>query len=87
MQAEIESCQDEEDMPTKRKPKKEKKQHILSETEDINEKWISEHARQVQDVMNHHNMKSSFSINMVFITNYKLLFYLRLTECFQEAFI
>lgn len=44
--AEIESCQDEEDVPKKQEKKKTKKSPTPV-TEEINEKWITEHARQV----------------------------------------
>ena len=45
--AEIENCQDDEAKPPKQESKKKKNQQMLSPTDDINEKWISEHARQV----------------------------------------
>jgi len=49
-EAEIENCQDDETEPPKQESKK-KNQQILSPTDDINEKWISEHARQVNRML------------------------------------
>merc|ERR1711993_173360 len=50
-EAEIESCQGNEKIPPKQEAKKIKKQQMLSSTDDINEKWISEHARQVNRML------------------------------------
>eukprot|EP00795_Rhopilema_esculentum_P010983 gene10983-19822_t len=50
-EAEIESCQGDESMPLKQEEKKEKKKQVSSNAEEINEKWIIEHARQVSRML------------------------------------
>lgn len=50
-EAEIESCKDDSDMPPKQDKKQGKKSLKLSLSEEIDEKWITEHARQVNRML------------------------------------